>query len=106
MVRDQIYSTGGGSLRAASRFIHGSVMGPRMVSVPKLGAGLQHAPLVQALHLGLDHPEAAEDLGVMLAELGGDAAHPHALADLDRVPCAGPRPIPRRSRIERCRGGA
>jgi hypothetical protein len=26
----------------------------------------------------------AQDFGIVLAELGGDGAHPHALADLDR----------------------
>jgi hypothetical protein len=43
-------------------------------------------------HLGLAHPEAAENLGVVLAELGGDGAHPHTLADLDRVRMCGTSP--------------
>jgi hypothetical protein len=34
---------------------------------------------------GLGHAELAEDLGVVLAELWGDGAHPHILADLDRA---------------------
>jgi hypothetical protein len=63
-----------------------------MVSVPKPRRRITARASRAALHLGLDHPEAAEDLGVMLAELGGDAAHPHALADLDRVPMCGTSP--------------
>jgi hypothetical protein len=38
----------------------------------------------QSLNLRLAEAEPAEDLGIVLAELGGDGAHPHALADLDR----------------------
>ena len=45
---------------------------------------LQHALGAQILHLRLAEAEPAEDLGVVLAELGGDGAHPHTLADLDR----------------------
>jgi hypothetical protein len=33
---------------------------------------------------GIGQPEMAEDLGILLAELRGDSAHRHALADLDR----------------------
>jgi hypothetical protein len=34
--------------------------------------------------LDLAHTKAAKDLGIVLAELGGDCADPHTLADLDR----------------------
>src|SRR5260370_23760193 len=44
----------------------------------------QHAFRAQPLHLWLAHADAAENFGVVLAELGGDSAHPHALADFDR----------------------
>src|SRR6266700_1820891 len=46
--------------------------------------GLQHSPSAQLLHFCLGHAETAEDLGVVLTELWGDGAHPHAPADLDR----------------------
>lgn len=46
--------------------------------------GLQHAPLAQPVHLRIGQPEMAEDLGILQAELRGDSAHLHALADLDR----------------------
>jgi hypothetical protein len=38
----------------------------------------------QILHLRRAEAEPAEDFGIALAELGGDGAHPHALAYLDR----------------------
>src|SRR6202023_1985029 len=47
-------------------------------------AGSQRALSAQPLHLRFAHPEPAEDLGIVLAELGGDGAHPYTLADLDR----------------------
>src|SRR6516162_3617568 len=45
-----------------------------------------YAFLAQFPHICLRHPEAAKALGVVLAELGGDIAHPHTLADPDRGP--------------------
>src|ERR1700726_2389047 len=44
----------------------------------------QYAPRAQLLHLAFTHAEPAEDFGVVLAELGCDGAHAHAIADLDR----------------------
>ena len=46
--------------------------------------GITIPPLAQLRHLVFAEPEPAEDLGVVLAELGGDGAHPHTFADFDR----------------------
>jgi len=47
-------------------------------------AGSCYALGSQVPHLRFAHPEAAEDFGVVLAELRGDRAHAHARADLHR----------------------
>src|SRR5215472_8713684 len=45
---------------------------------------LDYFLLPERFHLLRADPEAAEDLGVVLAELGRHGAHPNTLADLDR----------------------
>ena len=101
MVRDQIYSTGGGSLRAASRYIHGSVMGPRMVSVPKTRRlSCRHFTSASIT------PRRPKISALCWPSLGGTLRTRTLSPILIGCRCAGPRPIPRRSRIERGRGGA
>jgi hypothetical protein len=39
----------------------------------------------QPLHFRLGHPEKAENLGIVLAELGGDGPYPHPFTDPDRA---------------------
>src|SRR5271167_4408026 len=46
--------------------------------------GSHYAFGAKPIYFPLADTEAAEDFGVVLAELGGDGAHPHSLADLDR----------------------
>src|SRR6516165_7917894 len=46
--------------------------------------GSQYALGVQLLHFRLAEAEPAEDFNVVLAELGGDTADPHAFATFDR----------------------
>ena len=65
--------------------------GPSLIVTRAAGIGaqaplqrLQYALLSQPSHLGFAEPEPAEDLGILLAELRGERAHPHTLADLDR----------------------
>src|SRR5271165_5040996 len=53
--------------------------------VPHPSMGSQHALDAQLLYLPVGHSEAAEDFGIVLADLGGDGAHPYAVADLDRA---------------------
>ena len=64
----------------------------RTVSAKLGAAGSQHALGAELLNLRLRHPEAAEDFGVVLAELGGDIAHPYTLTDFDRVRMCGTSP--------------
>jgi hypothetical protein len=62
---------------------------------------------LQPLKVHRVQAEAAEDLGVVLAELGRDRAHSHPLADLDRsADVRHLAPIRCRSRIARARGDA